>query len=143
MFDLNDCAAFITNKAAKILSDRLEARMAPYHVTRTQWLAMYYISKKENMTQNELADALGTKDPTVVSLIDRMERDDMLKRSPSPKDRRVRYLSLTPNGKKLCVKLTAVAEQFKDDAISGISEKDLNSFKLVVDAMISNTDRTE
>ena len=31
MFDLNDCAAFITSNASKVLAVRLEKRMSAYH----------------------------------------------------------------------------------------------------------------
>ena len=140
MFDLYDCAAFITNKTSKMLSERLEARMAVYHVTRTQWLAMYFISRTPGMTQNELAESLGTKESTVVSLLDRMERDGLITRTTVAEDRRVRHLALTDNGKKVLVKLTAVAEKFKEDAIRNLSEKDLDIFKSVLETMIKNTD---
>ena len=139
MFDLNDCAAFITNKTSKLLSERLEARMAVYHVTRTQWLAMYFINKKPDMTQNELAESLGTKGSTVVSLLDRMERDELITRTTVAKDRRVRHLALTAKGKKVLIKLTEVAEKFKEDAIKDLSEKDLDIFKSVLEAKIQNT----
>lgn len=140
MFDLYDCAAFITNKTSKMLSERLEARMAVYHVTRTQWLAMYFINKTPDMTQNELAESLGTKGSTVVSLLDRMERDGLIIRTTVAEDRRVRHLMLTPKGRKLTEKLTSVAEQFKEDAIKDLSEEELDTFKFVLATMIKNTD---
>lgn len=140
MFDLNDCAAFLVNKTSKILAERLEKRFSSFHVTRVQWLAMYFIGRTPEITQKNLAECLGTTEPTVVSLLDRLERDGMIVREASPKDRRIRLLRLTPKGRQLSRKLTAVAEKFKNDAIAGISDEALEQYKSVIGRMLSNTE---
>ena len=140
MFQLEDCIAYITSRGAKTLAERLEDRFTGSGVSRVQWIAMYYVERCPFITQKQLAERMNLKESTVVRLLDRMEKDDMLHRTCSETDRRVRYLELTPKGRELSGALSVRAEQFKDDAILGISEEELEIFKKVLNQMLDNTE---
>lgn len=140
MFRLEDCIAYITSRGAKTLAERLEDRFSGSGVSRVQWIAMYYIDSCPSITQKQLADRMNTKESTVVRLLDRMEKEKMVRRVSSKTDRRVRYLELTETGRPLYEGLTERAEQFKDDAIRGIGEEELEIFKKVLNQMLDNTE---
>ncbi len=140
MFRLEDCIAYITSRGAKTLAERLEDRFSGSGVSRVQWIAMYYIDSCPPITQKQLADRMNTKESTVVRLLDRMEKEKMVRRVSSKTDRRVRYLELTETGRPLYEGLTERAEQFKDDAIRGIGEEELEIFKKVLNQMLDNTE---
>ena len=76
----------------------------------------------------------------MVRLLDRMEKENMVRRVCCQDDRRVRYLEMTPEGRKLYEKLSQRAEQFKDDAIRGIGEEKLEVFKEVLNQMLANSE---
>ena len=140
MFRLEDCIAYITSRGAKTLAERLEDRFSGSGVSRVQWIAMYYIDSCPSITQMQLADRMNTKESTVVRLLDRMEKEKMVRRVSSKTDRRVRYLELTETGRPLYEGHTERAEQFKDDAIRGIGEEELEIFKKVLNQMLDNTE---
>ena len=140
MFRLEDCIAYITSRGAKVLAERLEERFEGSGISRVQWIAMYYIDSCPSITQKQLADRMNTKESTVVRLLDRMEKEKMVRRVSSEADRRVRYLELTETGRPLYEGLTERAEQFKDDAIRGIEEEELEIFKKVLNQMLDNTE---
>ncbi|MBK5242245.1 MAG: MarR family transcriptional regulator [Clostridium sp.] len=137
MFD--DCVALITSRSAKIFAEALEKVLKPYNVTRTQWIAMYYIYNSDCITQRQLADKMSIKEPTVVRLLQKMEYDSFLCRTGCTKDKRVKYLKLTQNGVKACVDLMPIVEKFKNDAVVGIDEDILQIFKKVLNKMTENT----
>lgn len=139
MFQLEDCIAYLTCMGSKTLSQRLEKRLELWHVTRIQWIAMYYIGQNEQITQNQLAEKMSLKEPTIVRLIDRMEKEEMIHRISTSLDRRKKYLELTPKGKQLNDELTQVGQKFKDDAIADLSEEELATFLHVLAKMIDNT----
>lgn len=139
-FDLDDCVAFLTNKASKRLAEVLEKRLLEYDVTRAQWISMYYIESNENITQKMLADKMGIRESTLARLIDRCEKDDLIIRTSNHEDKRVKVLQLTEKGKHLNKVLTQVAEQFKDDAIEGISQDELKIYKRILDQMVKNVE---
>ena len=79
MFALEDCVSYLTNKSATELARILEGRMSDLPVTRIQWKALYYINRNGLMTQKELAEAMGHKEAGVARLLDRMEKEDMIR----------------------------------------------------------------
>lgn len=140
MFLLEDCIAFIACRDAKRLADSVERKLAPYKITRVQWNALYYIDlhKGESITQRELADCMGLREPTMVRLVDRMEKNGLLKRVASKSDRRRNNLMLTKKGREINEKLCAVVNDFKANCESGIPEADLITFKRVFKQIVEN-----
>jgi MarR family transcriptional regulator for hemolysin len=74
------------------------------------WMTIAMIAKSaEPMSQRALADLVGVEGPSMVSMLDRLEREGLVTRAPSPTDRRVKLVHLTEAG-------TALYKQVKDQA---------------------------
>ncbi|HBI72876.1 MAG TPA: MarR family transcriptional regulator [Lachnospiraceae bacterium] len=138
MFNLDDCIACITSRSAKKLADCFEKRLNVYNITRTQWIALYYISRNKTITQRQLAGKMSLKEPTVVRLIDKMEVLGWVVRTTREDDKRIKLLELTEKGQKVETEMREVAEKFRNDVISGISAEELNSYKSTLDKMLCN-----
>lgn len=140
MFDVDSCVCFITNKVSKKMIDKLNERLVLVGSTRVQWLVMYYLSTFGKMTQRELADKMNIKDSTVVRLIDRMEKEEIVQRVKDYKDRRVRYLMLTEKGEKRIEELLPIAEEMSVLFSKGISEEEFEIFNKVLNKMGQNAE---
>ncbi|MDR1770415.1 MAG: MarR family transcriptional regulator [Hungatella sp.] len=138
MFNLDDCIAFVTCKSAKDLADSLEKRLNNFNITRSQWIALYYIKNNDMITQRQLADKMSLKEPSVVRLIDKMERYGWVNRISSNDDKRMKFLILTDSGKEIETAMLDVAEKFKSDVLNGISFEDLDVFKATLNKMLEN-----
>lgn len=138
MFNLDDCIAFVTCKGAKDLADCLEKRLNHYNITRSQWIALYYIKNNNMITQKQLADKMSLKEPSVVRLLDKMELYGWVNRISSNDDKRMKFLALTDSGKEIETAMLDVAEKFKSDVLYGISLKDLDVFKSTLNKMLIN-----
>ena len=90
MFNLEDCIAFITNKYNKEITELFNQRLQEHNITRVQWIALFYIGNNEGITQRDLAQILDSNESSIVRLIDRMEKENIVKREKDPTDRRVR-----------------------------------------------------
>ena len=90
------------------------------------------------ITQRELSDKLSLKEPTVARLLDKMEYWGWLVRISSEQDKRKKLLRLTQQGKKIEAEISIVGEQFRDDLIKGISNKDLAIYDSVLNRMLKN-----
>lgn len=139
LFNLDDCLAFITNQSAKLFAEALENEFRPYNITRSQWVAMYYIYTNESITQRKLADKMAIKEPSVVRLLQKLELDGLLRRSGTTADKRIKQLELSDKGIKVCTELIPIAENFKSNTVHGIPEEDLQTFKRVLELMTKNT----
>lgn len=74
------------------------------------WMTIAMIAKSaEPMSQRALADVVGVEGPSMVSMLDRLEREGLVTRAPSPTDRRVKLVHLTEAG-------TTLYEQVREQA---------------------------
>lgn len=140
MFDLDDCIAFITCRSARKLADCLEKRLNYHNITRSQWIALYYIKNNNMITQKQLSDKMSLKEPSVVRLIDKMEILGWVNRVNNESDKRTKLLTLTSNGQKIETEMQAIAEKFKSDVLNGLSQQDLDNFKSTLSKMLENID---
>lgn len=141
MFDLNECVAFVTNIASKSLSEALNTRLMDYGVTKSQWIAMYYIEKEGNLTQKHLSDLMGAKESTTTGILSRLERDNLIDRLYDDKDKRKKTLNLTEKGKEVNKNLTKIAKDFRDACLEDVSEEDQIIFLNVIDKMVASSNK--
>lgn len=137
-FRLETCVGYVSANSMKIISDAFSKRLEEKGVTRIQWIALYYLDSEESISQKNLAIKMKTKDPSIARLLDRMERDGLVKRVKSKEDRRVTYVGLTDKGKRLKDEVFPEGERFSDMLLDGISDDDLKTFQKVLDALVMN-----
>ena len=100
-FEIERCICYVTDGAMKLIAEALNNRLKSYNITRIQWIALYYIYREGPISQRELSIMMKVKDSSATRLIDRLERDGLVKRDKLPDDRRVIILSLSEEGAAL------------------------------------------
>lgn len=70
----------------------MNAALAPRGITYRQAQVLGSLALEGALSQVELADRLGVEPPSLVAILDRMERDSLIERQPCTKDRRVRRI---------------------------------------------------
>lgn len=128
----------ITEYAMKQISEAFGRRLKETGVTRIQWIALYFIAKDQPITQGNLSRLMDVKDSSGGRLLDRMERDGLILRNRSQKDKRVIYVSLTDKGNSLFQELLPYGDHFNNDLIEGIEEEELKIFEKVLAKMVDN-----
>ena len=73
---------------------------------------------------------------SAAGLLDRMEKDGLVARTH--KDRRTNLLTLTDRGSTLYRAGLAVTEAYKSQALDGITDGQMETFKAVLDRMLKN-----
>lgn len=122
----------------KQFSEAFGRKLEGSGITRIQWVSMYYINEFENISQRELSNLMCVKDSSIGRLIDRLERDDLVTRTRSTEDRRVITLSLSDEGQRRFDILLPLGQEFNNQLIKNIPEKDLETFENVLKAMLNN-----
>lgn len=79
-----------------------------------------------------LSDALGVSPRTVTGLVDALEADGWVIRSPHPSDRRATIISLTPASEATLIKLTDGYRALALDLLGDISDDDLARCRKVI-----------
>jgi len=112
-------------------------------ITRIQWIALYYIYDQEGLSQRELGNLMCIKDSSVGRLVSRLERDGLIKRIKSEKDKRLINVELTPEGKSRFEEVLPLGEKFNETLTSGVSEDDLKVFNSVLKKMLGNVTKED
>jgi len=113
---------------AKSWRHELDRRLKPLGLTRTKWLALILMTRSGGgITQRSLAEKMEIGQPAMVALLDRLEKDELIRRNPMPGDRRASSLELTPAGKKLISKIEVVAHQLREEILAGFSVRELQT----------------
>jgi DNA-binding MarR family transcriptional regulator len=79
-----------------------------------------------------LSDALGVSPRTVTGLVDSLEADGWVTRSPHPADRRATIISLTPASEATLLRLTESYAALAHDLLGDISQADLQRCLTVI-----------
>src|SRR5271154_1120477 len=90
-----------------LLERRSEAYFQPFGLTSAQFNILNLLGYREGrMDQAELVDLLLVGKSSISIVLNRMVRDDLIKRAEHPKDRRQVVLVLTPKGRALWRKIS-------------------------------------
>jgi DNA-binding MarR family transcriptional regulator len=98
---LEDLVGFHVRMAAAAIYRDFAAEIAPLELTQKQFAVLELIAQNPDVSQIDLATALGTDRATMMALVDRLEARGLLARRPSATDRRRQALSLTSAGDAL------------------------------------------
>jgi DNA-binding MarR family transcriptional regulator len=90
----------------------------------------------DDLTMTELSRMLLVSNGNTTTVVDRLESDGLVTRTPSAADRRVVHVALTDEGKQHFERLAIDHEAQVDSLFSGVSTSDLDAFEAVLQRMI-------
>ncbi len=130
--------------AAHLFERAMNSELAPEGITFRQgqvlaWQGM----ERRALSQSELAERMNIEPPTLVSVLDRMERDGLLVREVCPSDRRKNLIRLLPKAAVVWQKIVASAERVRGRAVSGLSEQELAELHRLLEQVQANLLRKE
>lgn len=94
---LGQALSFATGATVSMCQEML----ACHDLTLAQWVILSALWRQDGMLISEIADYSGNNAPAASRIIDRMEEAGLVKRVPSPDDKRVVRVHVTQNGSSL------------------------------------------
>jgi len=79
----------------------LPSMTAEFDLSPAQCHFLHLLEPGQPVPMGKIADALACDASNVTGLVDRLEARGLIRRRPSPEDRRVKVLELTPSGTRL------------------------------------------
>jgi MarR family transcriptional regulator for hemolysin len=115
--------------------------MVPHGITYRQSMVIGWLMLEGELSQAELAAKMMVEPPTLVGILDRMQRDGWITRLNCPSDRRKKLIRLTPAAGPVWEKIKECLERIRGRATKGLSEAKLESFKRLLQHIHENIDR--
>ena len=138
MTNLEKSVGFLLNRAARSMKRGLEARLAEYGITATQYVVLALLDRKDGLSQTQLGDRLSFDNPTVTGVIDRMERDGLVERRRTSGDRRIINIFLSGKARTILSDINAIAEEVNTLALEPYSNKEKAALNNMLTAIWKN-----
>lgn len=126
-------------RLAQILAYRNFEEKITDHGVAPRYLGLLgIVSANPGQPQNKLADAIGLQKSSLVTILDRLEKDEILERRAIPQDRRARGVWLTPRGEEVVAELALRAEEHEQRMAKGIPAEDRERLIEMLGRIIDN-----
>lgn len=125
----------------RLMEQHFNDVLRPYGVAQSQWYLLYYLSQVTCATQKELQTAFGVEAASITALVNVLENKHWIARAQSSADRRVKEITLTPEGKLLWQTLPDPIAAVRERMLDGVSPQDERQARAVIDKIITNFEK--
>ena len=109
----------------RAFSRALQTRITSQGVSVGQWHFLRALWEEDGLTQRELSQRVGMMEPTTVTALNGMERQELVQRVRNPHDRRKVNIYLTPKGRALRSDVMPSADEIVELAMRGIPRDEI------------------
>jgi MarR family transcriptional regulator, organic hydroperoxide resistance regulator len=100
-----------------------------YKITPPQFVALQWLFEEGDMTIGELSAKMYLAFSTTTDLIDRMEKNELLRRVKDEKDRRVVRIHLLEEGKRIIDEVITKRQNYLQDVLTNFTTSEVASLK--------------
>lgn len=105
---------------------KLDERLKPMGLSQAKWRTLLHLSLAgDALTQAEIADRLGIEEPSLATLLHRLENEDWIIRRASPHDRRCKMVLLGQRAQRVISQINAAAKKLRHELLEDVSQADL------------------
>ncbi|SMH47800.1 transcriptional regulator, MarR family [Mesorhizobium australicum] len=115
------------SKVNRKLRTMFDARVKAQGLTLARARLLMHLAKNEGATQSELASALEIEQASIVSLLDALQKKDLVVRRAVKDDRRANGIFLTAKARSEADAILAFVVELRRQILAGIDEKDLSA----------------
>ena len=140
-YDFEDSLGYWLTIATQAFHRAVSEEVAPHGITYRQSLVLGWLAFESELSQTELANKMMVEPPTLVGILDRMERDGWITRNSCPADRRKKLIRATTAAEPVWEKIAAGGRRVRARATEGLSEPELDTLKQLLRRVNQNLER--
>ncbi len=114
----------LIHDVARLLKGEFERRASGSRLTLQQWRVLAKLAKSDGMTQRALGLAVEASPMTVSDVLDRLEKEGLVRREADPADSRAKLVWITPEADPIVAEMRRVADEVYDAAMAGLGASD-------------------
>lgn len=128
-FDFDESIGYWLTLTTQAYHRAVSEELEPHGITYRQSMVLGWLALDGQLSQAELAAKMMVEPPTLVGILDRMERDGWISRHNCPGDRRKKLIRANPAAEPVWEKIVECAMRVRAQATSGLSERQLATIK--------------
>jgi MarR family transcriptional regulator, transcriptional regulator for hemolysin len=115
---------------------KLDERLRPMGLSQAKWRTLLRLSMSPGpLTQAEIASHLGIEEPSLVTLLHRLEDDRWVARKNAAHDRRCKTVHLTRRAQRVIEEINEAAFKLRHELLDDIPARDLRICIEVLDSI--------
>ena len=128
-YDFENSLGYWICRAAHQFERAMNAELEPTGITYRQCQVLAWLALEGNLSQTELAEKLRIEPPTLVGILDRMERERWISREADPDDRRKKIVHVRPKAKPVWDQIVGCAQRVRAQAAGGLTFDEQQTLK--------------
>lgn len=137
-YDFEESIGYWVIVTAQAFQKALNDELAPHGITFRQSQVLGWLALEGELSQVDLAARMMIEPPTLVGVLDRMERDGLIARSPSPTDRRCKLIRVDRNAREVWTQVVQCARKVRARATQGLSARQINVMRKSLKTVLAN-----
>ncbi len=123
---------------------KLDKRLKPMGLSQAKWRTLLHLSLADQpLTQAEMAARLGIEEPSLVTLLHRLENERWVERRPSPGDRRCKTVHLCPRTQRIIARISETAAALRRELLADIAPAKLRTCMRVLAQIQTRAERED
>ncbi|WP_280769050.1 MarR family winged helix-turn-helix transcriptional regulator [Salipaludibacillus daqingensis] len=116
----------VMSRALQSIKKRVEEDIKRYGLNPTEFAVLELIYSKGEQPIQKIGDQVLIASSSITYVVDKLEKKELLKRKPCPKDRRITHAYITTKGSELMADIFPEHKQAINEIFAGLdaSEKD-------------------
>ena len=137
-YDFENSVGYWVFATAHALACAMNDELAAHGITSRQWEVLACTSHDGELSQSELAERMHIEAPTLVGVLDRMERDGWIQRVTDENDRRRKLIRPTAQAEEQWAHMVACGLAVRARATQHLDEDDLRKLRETLKLMCEN-----
>lgn len=129
---------YLARVVFRSFSRLLERRTLTHDVSAGQWRFLRQLWREDGITQRELSERVGMREPTTVVALKGLEKAGLITRKKTTDDRRKTFIHLTPHAKKLELILAPMNAEIHEIATKGMTDDEVEVLQGLMRRVIDN-----
>jgi len=142
--DTTEIFGQLLHGTARAWRQKLDERLKPMGLSQAKWRTLMHLSLAgDALTQAEIAARLGVEEPSVVTLLHRLEREDWITRTNSALDRRCKMVLLGRRARRVIAQINSSAKTLRHELLADIPTPDLQICMKVLERIRDRADKSD
>ena len=137
-YDFDASVGYWLTNATHTYHRAFNEELAPHGITFRQAQVLAYLALETELSQAELASRMMIEAPTLVGILDRMQRAGWVTRHRCEQDRRRKLIRANPSAEPVWEKIVVCARSIRERATRGLTNEQVALLKECLDQVRKN-----
>ena len=137
-YDFEESVGYWMTMGARAYQKALNDEVGPRGITWRQCQVLGCLALEGELSQIELADRMAIEGPTLVGILDRMQRSGWIGRHDCPSDRRKKIVRATEQAQPVWAEIAASGRRIRQRATIGLDAAEVAELKRLLSVVQAN-----